>query len=249
MRGYKQPAHCACGEPHASDHSSPAHRQSYDASQALLFSASVGIRLSTRGKGVLPNRTRGVPDFAEEVTGEPQQWLGKKLAIAGCYRKRIARFTRRVRPPHISISCCQSRLLRAKRETSRAATAPTLPRHTSAHHRLNRRFYSDPYLQKRSALRMSGPGRVQAHTLPSLADDGARDRALFHGDQNLATVRASMLSHSASVGEFRDERGTPPSAKGPAVGSGRRARARSRARDRLRCGSIPSQAQSFSAWR
>src|SRR5215470_1861457 len=33
---------------------------------------------------------------------------------------------------HISISCCQSRLLRAKRETSRAATAPTLPRQTSA---------------------------------------------------------------------------------------------------------------------
>src|SRR5215470_9178772 len=31
---------------------------------------------------------------------------------------------------HISISCCQSRLLRAKRETSRAQTAPTLPRHT-----------------------------------------------------------------------------------------------------------------------
>ena len=26
---------------------------------------------------------------------------------------------------HISISCCQSRLLRAKRETSRAQTAPT----------------------------------------------------------------------------------------------------------------------------
>src|SRR4029453_11650378 len=33
---------------------------------------------------------------------------------------------------HISISCCQSRLLRAKRDTSRAATAPTLPRQTSA---------------------------------------------------------------------------------------------------------------------
>src|ERR1700689_689186 len=33
---------------------------------------------------------------------------------------------------HISTSCCQSRLLRAKRETSRAATAPTLPRQTSA---------------------------------------------------------------------------------------------------------------------
>src|ERR1700733_12686235 len=30
------------------------------------------------------------------------------------------------------MSCCQSRLLRAKRETSRAATAPTLPRQTSA---------------------------------------------------------------------------------------------------------------------
>src|SRR3954451_3043253 len=33
---------------------------------------------------------------------------------------------------HISTSCCQSRLLRAKRDTSRAATAPTLPRQTSA---------------------------------------------------------------------------------------------------------------------
>jgi hypothetical protein len=33
---------------------------------------------------------------------------------------------------HISTSCCQSRLLRAKRETSRAATAPTLSRHTFA---------------------------------------------------------------------------------------------------------------------
>jgi hypothetical protein len=33
---------------------------------------------------------------------------------------------------HISTNCCQSRLLRAKRETSRAATAPTLPRQTSA---------------------------------------------------------------------------------------------------------------------
>src|ERR1700745_4261577 len=33
---------------------------------------------------------------------------------------------------HISMSCCQSRLLRAKRETSRAATAPTLPRQTCA---------------------------------------------------------------------------------------------------------------------
>lgn len=30
-----------------------------------------------------------------------------------------------------STSCCHSRLLRAKRETSRAATAPTLPRQTS----------------------------------------------------------------------------------------------------------------------
>src|ERR1700693_5874450 len=37
-----------------------------------------------------------------------------------------------ITPRHISISCCQSRLLRAKRETSRAATAPTLPRQTSA---------------------------------------------------------------------------------------------------------------------
>lgn len=33
---------------------------------------------------------------------------------------------------HISIDCCQSRLLRAKRETSRVHTAPTLPRQTSA---------------------------------------------------------------------------------------------------------------------
>ncbi len=33
---------------------------------------------------------------------------------------------------HISTSCCQSRLFRAKRETSRAATAPTVPRQTSA---------------------------------------------------------------------------------------------------------------------
>jgi hypothetical protein len=33
---------------------------------------------------------------------------------------------------HTSTSCCQSRLLRAKRETSRAATAPTRPRDTSA---------------------------------------------------------------------------------------------------------------------
>jgi hypothetical protein len=31
------------------------------------------------------------------------------------------------------MSCCQSWLLRAKRETSRAATAPTLPRQTSHH--------------------------------------------------------------------------------------------------------------------
>src|SRR3954463_11541143 len=38
---------------------------------------------------------------------------------------------------HISTSCCQSRLLRAKRETSRAATAPTLPRQTSATMRSN----------------------------------------------------------------------------------------------------------------
>src|SRR3982750_2242476 len=34
---------------------------------------------------------------------------------------------------HISTSCCQSRLLRAKRETSWAATAPTLPRQTPGH--------------------------------------------------------------------------------------------------------------------
>jgi hypothetical protein len=33
---------------------------------------------------------------------------------------------------HISISCCQSRLLRANRETSRAHSAPTSPRQTSA---------------------------------------------------------------------------------------------------------------------
>src|SRR5918994_5285975 len=37
---------------------------------------------------------------------------------------------------HISTRCCQSRLLRAKRETSQAATAPTLPRHTSGDHAL-----------------------------------------------------------------------------------------------------------------
>src|SRR3954454_21478149 len=35
------------------------------------------------------------------------------------------------------MSCCQSRLLRAKRETSRAQTAPTLPRQTSATIRSN----------------------------------------------------------------------------------------------------------------
>src|SRR5262249_40848319 len=87
MRGYKQPAHCACGEPHASDHSSPAHPQSYDASQTLLFSASVGMRLSTREKAFCQTAPEGVPDLA-------------------------------------------------KRETSRAVTAPTLPRYTSAHHRL-----------------------------------------------------------------------------------------------------------------
>jgi hypothetical protein len=41
-------------------------------------------------------------------------------------------FKTRVSTRHISISCCQSRLLRANRGTSRAATATTLPRHTSA---------------------------------------------------------------------------------------------------------------------
>ena len=83
MRGYKQPAHCACGVPHASDHSSPAHRQSYDASQTLLFSASVGMRLSTREKVFCQTVPEGVPDFAEEVTGEPQPWLWKKLTRFG----------------------------------------------------------------------------------------------------------------------------------------------------------------------
>src|SRR3954447_7751623 len=38
---------------------------------------------------------------------------------------------------HISTIGCQSRRLRAKRETSRAATAPTLPRQTSATMRSN----------------------------------------------------------------------------------------------------------------
>ena len=33
---------------------------------------------------------------------------------------------------HTSTNCCHSRLLRAKRDTSRAATAPTLPKQTSA---------------------------------------------------------------------------------------------------------------------
>ena len=77
MRGYKQPAHCACGEPHASDHSSPAHRQSYDASQWLLLSASVGMRLSTKEKAFCQTAPEGSPDFAEELTRESQQWLGK----------------------------------------------------------------------------------------------------------------------------------------------------------------------------
>ena len=77
MRGYKQPAHCACGVPHASDHSSPAHRQSYDAPQRLLLSASVGMRLSTKEKAFCQTAPEGSPDFAEELTRESQQWLGK----------------------------------------------------------------------------------------------------------------------------------------------------------------------------
>jgi hypothetical protein len=43
---------------------------------------------------------------------------------------------------HISISCCQSRLLRAKRETSRAATAPGTPR--SDYCRIRRHFLDLP---------------------------------------------------------------------------------------------------------
>jgi len=86
MGGYKQPAHCACDVPHGSDHSSPAHRQSYDAPQALLFSASVGIRLSTRGKGVLPNRTRGGARFPRRGNRRAAAVAWKKLAIAGCYQ-------------------------------------------------------------------------------------------------------------------------------------------------------------------
>ena len=86
MRGYKQPAHCACDVPHGWDHSSPAHCQSYDAPQTPLFSASVGIRLSTRGKGVLPNLTRGGARFRRRGNRRAAAVAWKKLAISGCYR-------------------------------------------------------------------------------------------------------------------------------------------------------------------
>ena len=131
MRGYKQPAHCPCGVPHASDHSSPAHRQSYDASQTLLFSASVGIRLSTRGKGVLPNCTRGGARFRRR--GNRRGF--EKASDSRLLSKRIGRFTRRVRPGRTSRSACCLGCCGANAHP-RAATAPTLPRHTSAHHRL-----------------------------------------------------------------------------------------------------------------
>src|SRR5262245_66352699 len=50
-----------------------------------------------REKGVLPNRTRGVPDFAETITIEPQPWLYKKLVMLGSYRN--GSLFLRVRPP------------------------------------------------------------------------------------------------------------------------------------------------------
>src|SRR5262249_60231177 len=107
------------------------HRQPNAAPQALLFAASVAIRFSTGGKGVSPPAPGGCPFSQKRKQGSRSSGL-EKASDSRLLSKRIGRFTRRVRPPHISISCCQSRLLRAKRETSRAVTAPTLPRHTSA---------------------------------------------------------------------------------------------------------------------
>src|ERR1700687_1801409 len=59
---------------------------------------------------------------------------------------------------HISMSCCQSRLLRAKRETSRAATAPTLPRQTSATIRSKPARATPPPAQPATANNSTKPG-------------------------------------------------------------------------------------------
>src|ERR1700757_2957255 len=64
----------------------------------------------------------------ELVVGAPVGFVYR----AGAHRSSPDRISTVSTTRHISISCCQSRLLRAKRETSRAHTAPTLPRHTSA---------------------------------------------------------------------------------------------------------------------
>lgn len=87
--------------------------------------AAPGLRI-TGGKRALAEKIEFV--FVEAPFEPEQQTI---IAVP----RRVDRFLideHRVTTRHISISCCQSRLLRAKRETSRAQTAPTLPRQTSA---------------------------------------------------------------------------------------------------------------------
>ena len=75
-------------------------------------------------------RLRPFPvDIALMRAGLQREPLGARLAPYPRPRPCLTR--------HISTSCCQSRLFLAKRETSRAATAPTLPRQTSATMRSN----------------------------------------------------------------------------------------------------------------
>ena len=71
---------------------------------------------------------------------------------------------------HISTSCCQSRLLRAKRETSRAATAPTLPRQTSA-------------TMRSKPARAVPPAAEQprSSSMTSISDQPSCDEAVAHG--------------------------------------------------------------------
>ena len=87
-----------------------------DASTALA-DASIVLGLLCRTAHKSPKSNRSLP------------WRGEHTAS---WSTKTVSTTR-----HISISCCQSRLLRANRGTSRAATAPTLPKQTWATMRLN----------------------------------------------------------------------------------------------------------------
>src|SRR5216684_8269048 len=80
-----------------------------------------------------------------------------------------------------SMSCCQSRLLRAKRETSRAATAPTLPRQTSATIRSKPARATPPVAERpRSSSTVSM--RDQPKAVSDRASHIARRRSLDCGE-------------------------------------------------------------------